>query len=403
MSVAPAAESLAARLLAPLLALFCGLLPVSAVLLPHWPVVQLWSFGLALPLLARLALGQRSRPDRGLVLALLPFFALALASALWAFEPGGAATLALRSLGTLLVALLLANCFARLPPALARRALRWLLPGFALGLLLLLEELASGLALRELLGGTSFAGARQADHLNRSALGLLLLGFAAAFQLRRTLAPWGGPALLALLFVVLLAFPSSTALLACGVGLALLAIAQVAPAAGRGLLLAGLLLALPLMPLVAWAVGAAGLAGMEELGITARARAHVWDFTLARILEQPWFGWGFDAAPNMPNFGVAPFFQYETKVIPLHPHSGGLQVWLDLGLAGVLLALPPLLLAWRRLAALPTPAAAYGVALGGALLTAASLSFGLWQSRWLGLVFLALLLLRLARRAAEPD
>lgn len=403
MSLATTAESLAARLLAPTLALFCGLLPASVVLLPHWPAVQLWSFGLTLPLLAWLALGQRSRPDRRLALALLPFFALALASALWAFEPRGAVTLALRSLGTLLVALLLADCFARLPPALARRALRWLLPGFALGLLLLLEELVSGLALREWLGGTRFDGDRQADHLNRSALGLLLLGFAAAFQARRTLAPWSGPALLGLLLLVLLLFPSSTALLGCGVGLALLGIAQAAPAAGRGLLLAGLLLALPLMPLVAWAVGAAGLAGMEELGITARARAYIWDFTLARILERPWLGWGFDAAPNMPNFGVQPFFDYETKVIPLHPHSGGLQVWLDLGLAGMLLALPPLLLAWRRLARRPAPAAAYGVALCGALLTAASLSFGLWQSRWLGLAFLALLLLRLAQRAAEPD
>jgi O-antigen ligase len=379
MPLATTAESLAARLLAPTLALFCGLLPASVVLLPHWPAVQLWSFGLVLPLLAWLALGQRSRPDRRLVASLLPFFALALASAFWAFEPRGAVTLALRSLGTLLVALLLADCFARLPPALARRALRWLLPGFALGLLLLLEELLSGLALRELLGGSSFDGPRQADHLNRSALGLLLLGF------------------------VLLFFPSSTALLGCGVGLALLGLAQAAPAAGRGLLLAGLLLALPLMPLVAWAVGAAGMAGMEELGITARARAHIWDFTQARILERPWFGWGFDAAPSMPNFGVRPFFDYETKVIPLHPHSGGLQLWLDLGLVGVLLALPPLLLAWRRLAVLPAPAAAYGVALCGALLTAASLSFGLWQSRWLGLVFLALLLLRLAQRAADPD
>jgi len=407
MVAATDATPLAARLLPPLLAAFCLLLPTAVVLLPHWPVVLLWGAGLLLPLLARLGLGQRHRLDRRLLLLLLPFFAWALASALWAFDAIEAATLALRSLATLLVALLLADCFGRLPPELARRALRWLPPGFALGLFFLLEERASGLAIREWLGGVSFDGPREADHLNRSALGLLLLAFATAYQLRRTaparLAPWAAPGLLLLLFAVLLGFPSSTALLACGLGLLLLAVTLWRPALGRWLLLAGLLLALPLMPALAWLVGAAGLADLESLGITARARAHIWTFTLERVLERPFFGWGFDAAPRMPNFGVEPFFAFQDKVIPLHPHSAGLQVWLDLGLVGVVLALAPLLRAWRQVARLPAAPLAFTVALCGAILVAAGSSFGLWQSRWLGLLFLALLLLRLARRAGESD
>jgi len=183
----------------------------------------------------------------------------------------------------------------------------------------------------------------------------------------------------------------------------LLAATLARPTLGRGLLLLGLLLALPLMPLLAWLAGAIGLADLESLGITARSRAHIWTFTLERVLERPFFGWGFDASPRMPNFGVEPFFKFQDKVIPLHPHSAGLQVWLELGLVGVMLASAPLWRAWGGLARLPAAPLAFTVALCGAILVAAGSSFGLWQSRWLGLLFLALLLLRLARRADEPD
>lgn len=397
------AETRPPRLLAAALAAFCLLLPPLVVVLPHWPLVFLWVAGLLLPLLARLELGQRHRPDPALALLFAPLLLWALASALWAFQPGEAAWLALRSFATLAVALLLADCFARLPPPVAARALRWLLPGFLLGLALLLEELASGLALREWLGNTTFDGERQADHLNRSAIGLLLVGLAAAAQARRVLAPWCGLALPVLLFAVLLLFPSSTALLACAVALALLALGLAAPAGARRLLLVLLVLALPLMPLIAAGTSALQLADLESLGITARARAHVWDFTLQRILERPLFGWGMDASPNMPNFGVTPFLHVQDKVIPLHPHSAGLQLWLELGLVGVLLAQAPLLRLWRGLAELPRAANAFACALAGALLTASGLSFGLWQSRWLGLVLISLLLLRLVRRGGEAD
>ncbi len=394
-------QALAARLLSALLAAFCCLLPVTAVLLPHWPAVQLWCFGLLLPLLAYLAQGQRPRPDPILLALIGAVFAWALLSTLWAFAPGEAALLALRSGATLLVAVLLADCFAQLPPALARRALRWLLPGFALAFLLLLEERASGLAIMQRLAGVSYDGVRQLDHLNRSAMGLALMGFAAALQLWQVAARWTAFALLALLIATLPFFSSSAALLASAVGLLLLGASLWRRHLGQGLLLAGLLLALPLMPLVAWLQGTLHLAEAPWLGITAQARAYIWDFTLQRVLERPLLGWGMDAAPAMPNFGVQPFFKFEDKVIPLHPHSVGLQVWLDLGLVGVLLVLAPLLRLWRGLARLTPAAAAFTTALAGALLVAGGLSFGLWQSRWLGLLLLALLLLRLVRRAEE--
>jgi O-antigen ligase len=280
-------------------------------------------------------------------------------------------------------------------------ALRWLLPGFALAFLLLIEERLSGLAIMQRLAGVAYGGVREADHLNRSALGFALLGFAAALRLWLRGPRWAAFAFLAMLILLLAFFSSTTALLAAAVGLLLLSLTLWRRALGGGLLLAALLLAVPLMPLVAWVSGRLHLAEAAWVGLTGRSRAYVWDFVLDRVRERPLLGWGMDASASMPNFGVAPFFKFQDHVIPLHPHSVGLQLWLELGLIGVLLALPPLLLLWRRLARASWPGSAFLVATAGAVLVAGGLSVGLWQSRWLGLECLALLLPLLVRRGGE--
>lgn len=387
-----------------LLTLVAALAPLTVVLLPHWPALLIWIFGPPTLLAAWLAGSEAPRLSPRLLLLLLLPLLWALASALWAFEPGSAAFLALRIFATLALGLLLAEGLGRLPLEVLQPAFRWFLPGFALAWLVLLEERLSGLFLLELVSTSPLSSARLTDHLIRSALGLALLAFAAGYILQARGPRWAVPALFAALFATLLAFPSSTALLGLALALPLLFVSLRRPRLGRGLLLAALLLALAAMPLLIAALGPLELWSRDWLGVTARARAYIWDFTLDRILERPFFGWGMDAAPNIPNFGVEPFFRYETKVIPLHPHSAGLQLWLDLGLVGVLLLLPLVLALWRGLAALPPRRAAYRIALAAMLLVAASLSFGLWQSRWVGLALLAFLILRLAERAlGRPD
>ncbi len=52
-------------------------------------------------------------------------------------------------------------------------------------------------------------------------------------------------------------------------------------------------------------------------------RIDIWSFAVARGLEKPWFGWGYEASRNF-----APH-------IPDHPHSLSLQAWLELGIPGL--------------------------------------------------------------------
>ena len=77
--------------------------------------------------------------------------------------------------------------------------------------------------------------------------------------------------------------------------------------------------------------------------------------------------------------------------IPLHPHNAFLQVWLELGVGGAgLLAffLVKILILVQRVTRNHWEAAVcYGVLTSG--LTISSLSYGIWQSWWLGSLFLA--------------
>jgi O-antigen ligase len=75
------------------------------------------------------------------------------------------------------------------------------------------------------------------------------------------------------------------------------------------------------------------------------------------------------------------------QVLPLHPHNGALQVWLELGGIGALIAAA---LAWSlggAAARSRCPPAAAG-ALASAAVTA-MLSFGAWQAWWIAAMLLA--------------
>ena len=72
-------------------------------------------------------------------------------------------------------------------------------------------------------------------------------------------------------------------------------------------------------------------------------RLDIWNFTVERIAERPYLGWGFNAARVIPGGGEHYFLRDASQRVigqgnrlPLHPHNGALQVWLELGLPGAL-------------------------------------------------------------------
>lgn len=63
-------------------------------------------------------------------------------------------------------------------------------------------------------------------------------------------------------------------------------------------------------------------------------RLHIWHYTAERATEKPLMGWGFDSSRSLPvdNHRVLD----NKHPLPLHPHNSILQIWLELGIIGLL-------------------------------------------------------------------
>lgn len=118
-------------------------------------------------------------------------------------------------------------------------------------------------------------------------------------------------------------------------------------------------------------------------------RLLIWNFTAERIFERPFGGWGLDTSRSIP--GGRKRLDFTGEELPLHPHNSALQIWLELGLPGALLA--TVLVGWILITiGRGVQGAAEKAAMMGMCVTALGISFlsyGVWQSWWLSALWLA--------------
>ncbi|SDH37285.1 O-antigen ligase family protein [Roseospirillum parvum] len=375
------------------------------------------------PLLGLYALW-RSRPDGPHPLAvmkaawpLLALLALALASALWSPDPGYTLSRALRLAVEMGFGLLLLSAAPRLPEALRRRAVRLLAAGLAVGDVILLANLGLDGAVLAPFKDAAF----EAEFINRVSGGLALnavLVVPLALLLVRLRHPAAGLGLVALHGLTVVLFANLSAKLAVLIAVTAALFGLFSGRLARWLLLVPVLIALFLPLALPVAVDQPPLCSAGWVKSSILHRLQVWNFTRARIDEAPLFGHGLEAARLMPEGrGVVYFYTCQpdgsdvrtfgwAEALPLHPHNGFLQVWLEMGLAGALLVSAGLIQAaratWRtarrtmrrdgprdgaRLARLQ-PLALHLAVLGPAT-SVGAISFGLWQGWWLAGLWLA--------------
>ncbi|MEN0074817.1 MAG: O-antigen ligase family protein [Paracraurococcus sp.] len=330
----------------------------------------------------------------------LGLFGWAAVTALWALEP-------LRALGTAAQI----GCFVALGAAAARavaaeaepakrRLMQVAALGLAAGIALAALDAATGHAVRAAVRGLKEVPVTLAFGLKpaASAMGLWLPLVAVAPWPRalRALALLAGA-------VVLVLLPGEAAKIAVLAGGLAGGLAWLAPRLAPRLLGAGLALAILAMPLVLGPVLARGVPA-DGIPPSAAHRLLIWDFVTSRIAEHPIRGWGMEASRAIPGHrdhaspaalerfrltgpGAALWLP-TAELLPLHPHNGALQLWLELGLPGALLGAGLALLLGRAAARSARPAVATAV-LAAASVTA-MLSFGAWQEWWVGAELMAL-------------
>lgn len=113
----------------------------------------------------------------------------------------------------------------------------------------------------------------------------------------------------------------------------------------------------------------------------------MWRFVTDAIINgSSVWGVGADASRSFP--GANEKIMWGIELMPLHPHNGALQIWLELGVLGVaVLAIVPVLI-FRCVKGMPNKNLAILAALLSAYMTPWLLSYGVWQSWWLALAWL---------------
>ncbi|MBV8166051.1 MAG: hypothetical protein JO021_04610 [Alphaproteobacteria bacterium] len=377
------------------------------------PLALLAPLGLA-PLLSVVAAGlvvcaivERRIPAVSIDLAggLALLCGLALLSAVWAIDPATSLDRAVRLVVESLEGLLLLDAAARLAPDARRRVLGALTVGLALTVALFVIDALTGGAVMHALHGV-----KPPTVTNRGATVLAILMWPALAWLasRGLWAALAGAAAGAL--GVALSPAASAHLALVGAALAVVVAWPLGRAAAR-IALVVLPLAVLAMPAVPHLIRPPEAPPVPALlrKPSAQHRLVIWEFVDRKIAERPLLGWGLESSRAIPGG------QEMTQVIhpdgfwmpvarlPLHPHNGALQLWLELGAVGALLGAALVAAVLRRLAApdLPPFARAAGLAAFTAAALEVSLSYGLWQSWWVAALWLAGGLVSIALKDAD--
>lgn len=385
------------------------LLPVAIALAAAPVAVVLQSKAIApiatVALLATVLLHRRAHGawpwPRGLAaLTAALLFGWGAISALWAIEPLRALGTAAQLGGFVLLGAAAARAVALGGEAAKARLLRAATGGLLLGLAAAAADLASGHAIRATVRGlreippTLAWGLKPAA--SAMALWLPLVAAAPIPRVARGAILLGGA-------LVVLALPGESAKLAVLAGAVAGAAAWALPRRAPRLLGWALAAAILLMPALLGPVLARGVP-VGDWPLSAAHRLLIWDFVIGRIAERPLLGWGMEASRSVPGHRDAPSpavlerfgltdpartaWIPTSQLLPLHPHNGPLQLWLELGLVGAGLGAMLALLLGYGSGRGPRPAIAAAM-LASAAVTA-MLSFGAWQEWWIGAELLAL-------------
>ncbi len=340
--------------------------------------------------------------DLSLIVVLAALALWSAVSASWALAPFQALFLVARLIAVAAAGVGLLFAVRQLDGPSRRTAEEALLGGMILGLAVL-----AGGAVYAMVTGDSLWDTYYFDPLttlNNSAVAISLLAWPAFAVLWRRGQRWTAGFAIVAVYAGFSFLSSGTALLAPIMGLAGFLIVLIG---GRsGALAVGAVCAILVVTAPGIATSVLSLDRLEkittEITPSARHRIKMWAFAVEKIDEKPLWGWGMDASRTIPQDDrrLAP----NMEIMPLHPHNAFLQVRLELGIPGAVIVAALVGLFFvvagrnhdRFSAAVITGA-------GGAYLTVAALSYGVWQNWWVAFAWALAAMTALAVEKREMD
>ena len=240
---------------------------------------------------------------------------------------------------------------------------------------------------------------REAIAFNRGAIALSMITWPVVAFLWNSRIGWKALAIPVVLGILSVFLESASATLGFLVGVASVLIVVCHRKIGRLATLAACIVAFIVLPFAMREMHKHEWHRADWLSQSEQHRVEIWNFTLERIAEKPVFGWGFDESRHIARH----FFSADESsrsMVPLHPHNGPLQILLELGSVGAVIALALLWLIANYLSNLPRRARECSQALFVATLAIGCVAFGQWQNWWIALIFSVALLMPLTTAPA---
>lgn len=385
------------------------ILPLAAVA----PLAIAWVPALPALWIAYIYLRSGKRPWEGRSwLIPIVFVCLIVYGALtvfWSISPDRTLHIATKLIPFVVGGWLLIGAAAQLDERARQRTATALLIGAAIALVMIAIEVATNGLIQGLVRGEGFKTMGHIFHLNRTGSQLAIMIWPLWLILDRRFGPVVAATGVLLAAAALFGLNPDTPLFTLVAGAIFLALAYTAPRLAQALMIAGVLavaLAIPLYPVLLPILDSV-LVSFNISDLTLRHRFVIWDFAATKMMEQPLFGWGLGASRVVPGAETfAEELSSQAQRLPLHPHNALLQLWLELGLPGILVALFTILAILAKISRYVTGrkelAMALTVIFSASLI--AELSYGIWQSWWLGFLWvLAALTIAIAGVSARSE
>ena len=111
-------------------------------------------------------------------------------------------------------------------------------------------------------------------------------------------------------------------------------------------------------------------------------RLEIWDYMSARVLERPFFGWGIWSAKSLPITSEELSHYLREHGEGIYPHNQWLELWVETGAAGLLLALALVLTVLFRIRRLDAPVQPYATTAFFLALMISLTSFEMTTDSW---------------------
>ena len=356
------------------------------------PLSIAWAAALPALWIAVIYVRQGKPPWQGrswlIPIALLGLIAYGALTVIWSISPDRTLHIAVKLIPIVIGGWLLIGAAAQLDQRARQRASMALVIGAFIAIVLIGFEVATDGLIQGLLRGRGLEAPGNVNHLNRTASAVAILVWPLWLVLDRRFGALAAAAGLGVAVVALFGLDPDTPLFTVFAGTIFLGLAYVAPRLAQGILIAGVLIAalsIPLYPMILPVVDST-LTSLSLSDFTLRHRFAIWDFAATRTMEQPLLGWGLGASRVVPGAdGIAELVGARAEALPLHPHNALLQLWLELGIPGIVLALTAVVAILarirRHISGRKELAVALTVIFSATLI--AELSYGIWQTWWL--------------------